>query len=366
MNELSTLAKFIYNTAINDADYFAHFGTRFREEVLPNGLDVTQPVAMFVGVSHRDIKGAYGQRLYTKDVYHIKGVVEGDDFSLLGNCADDIDRLFDWQNQIDSSAGRPRSQQLYTDPDNTTVQLMIMSMVRTAPLKYCTYTDGVNYCHLGGEYEIQYYLASPPTQLVVPFVSLDPIVTTSGTLTKPVVNGFAYYFDTSLGTLTETLFKATGSRFSYTLSNTGPNPVIVNLQPGDILQGTLSSYNIPSYGSITLTDYDTGKWTITMAFNPSTPSSAVDYVAVSAALAIASMPTKKTAYECDTTTAGFAVTLPPAEGEDIELIFDNVKGANNVTLVLNGTDTADATLPVIVPGASYIMRSYAAGKWAIN
>jgi hypothetical protein len=162
MNELSTLAKFIYATATTDTHWASIFGTRFREQIIPEGVEVTTPVGMFVTVNSTDIKGAFGYRLYTHGIYQIKGVIEGDDFSQLEDCANTIDKLFDWQNQIDLSAGRPRCQEVWTDPDDDTVQLMIMSMSRNGPIKDCTYADGVNYCHLGGEYEIDYYLIPTP------------------------------------------------------------------------------------------------------------------------------------------------------------------------------------------------------------
>lgn len=158
MNELSILAKFIYNTAIGDTHWFTTFGNRFKEQIIPEKTVVTpDPIGMFVIMGTDDTKGAFGFRLKTQGIYQIKGVVEGDDFSLLEDCADTIDRLFDWQNQIDLDAGRPKCQVEYTDPDNSANRIMVMSMIRNRPIKYCTFADGVNYCHLGGEYEIECY-----------------------------------------------------------------------------------------------------------------------------------------------------------------------------------------------------------------
>ena len=167
MNEQRRLARFIYQTAVNDSAWFSIFGTRFREEIIPEGIVVTDPIAMFVGVSHEDLKGAFGYRLYTRSIFQIKGVVEGSDFSILGDCADYIDKLFDWQNQLidgngnpttNPNAGRPRSQFLFIDPNDSSIQLQIMCMVRNSPIKYANFADGVNYCHLGGEYTIEYYI----------------------------------------------------------------------------------------------------------------------------------------------------------------------------------------------------------------
>jgi hypothetical protein len=158
VNELSTLAKYIYHQCIDDTHWAATYGTNFREENIPEGTSVTAPMGVFRMIHSTDYRGNFGYRFYSEGVYQIKGVVEGSDFSLLADMANTIDRLFDWQNQIDPSAGRPKSQQVWIDPDDDTVQLMIMSIVRKNPIKYPTFADAVNYCHLGGDYEICYYL----------------------------------------------------------------------------------------------------------------------------------------------------------------------------------------------------------------
>jgi len=157
-NELSTLAKFIYATLTGDSYWnttFTQNNDQFFEEVIPAGIQVTKPAAMFQLVHAEYIKGAFGFRLYTASIYQIKGVVEGADFSLLEDMANQIDRLFDWQNQIDNT-GHPKNQQVWTDPD-TGQQTMIMGMTGNRPIKFDTFIDGVNYCHLGGEYAIDYY-----------------------------------------------------------------------------------------------------------------------------------------------------------------------------------------------------------------
>ena len=160
MNELSTLAKFIYSTLTADTYWHTTYpSTMFYEEVIPidPGLSLTAMSAMFVLSSDKPDLGNFGQRLWNIDQYQVKVVIEGTDFSVLEDAADQIDRLFDWQNQIDISAGRPKCQELYTDPDNSAKQLMVVSMVRKKALKYIVFQDGVNYAHLGGEYEITYY-----------------------------------------------------------------------------------------------------------------------------------------------------------------------------------------------------------------
>jgi hypothetical protein len=161
-NELSTLAKFINNNLVSDsywAETYVPAGTMFFEQNIPTGILTETPQAMFIEKNSTDTHGAFGYRLKTSGIYEIKGVVQGSDYSKIEDIANQIDRLFDWQNQFDSDAGRPVSQQVYADPDDLSGKnkLMIMCLMRNKPIKYSTFSDGVNYCHLGGEYYIEYY-----------------------------------------------------------------------------------------------------------------------------------------------------------------------------------------------------------------
>ncbi len=167
MNELSTLAKFISDVITNDTKATASFGDRFYSEFIPNGEPTDNPTLMFVTNPGKDTRGAFGIRLKTNNTYQIKAVIEGTDFAPLEDGADEIDRLFDWQNQLDVDAGRPKSQVVYIDPENSDKQLMIMSMKRVGNLRYGGMIDAVNYCHLGGEYEIEYYVLDSLLQPVM-------------------------------------------------------------------------------------------------------------------------------------------------------------------------------------------------------
>jgi hypothetical protein len=83
-------------------------------------------------------------------------VIAGTDFGLIMDGAKQIDRLFDWQNQLDISAGRPRSSETYTDPDDGT-NYIIHCMTRDRLIKYPIMdTKGTIICHLGGQYQIEY------------------------------------------------------------------------------------------------------------------------------------------------------------------------------------------------------------------
>lgn len=160
MNELSVLAKFIFASLTEDSAWVSDYipkGSMFFPEIIPQGINVSLPHAMFTVKDSTDIRGAFGYRLFTKGIYEIKAVVEGADFSLIEDLANQLDRIFDWQNQIDEDAGRPRSQEQFTDPDNSDSSIVIMCLVREKPVKYTTFSDGVNYCHLGGEYYVEYY-----------------------------------------------------------------------------------------------------------------------------------------------------------------------------------------------------------------
>ena len=228
MNELSTLAKFIYNTASNDTLAASQFATRFNEEIIPSNQMVTQPTLMFVGISSKDIKGAFGARLFTTSVYQIKAVVEGDDFSILEKPSSSIDRLFDWQNQLidnngnpttDPNLGRPRSQFVWQDPDDVTVQLVIMCSVRNGPIKHCTYADGVNYCNQGGEYRIDYYLSSGLQS--TPLVQ-GQTLTIAQQLEAQIVN-----LQTQIGALTMSIHALPGAKYAVAAPITATATVAV-------------------------------------------------------------------------------------------------------------------------------------------
>lgn len=158
-NELSAIAKFIYGSLVNDSYWNTNYtakGSNFFAEAVPIGTKILTPAAMFIEVNTDDNRGAFGIRLCSSGVYEIKAVIQGQDFSLIADAADQIDRIFDWQNQNDVTAGRPKSSEVFTDPD-TSIEYVIMCLVRNKPIKYPTFDEGVLYAHLGGEYYIQYY-----------------------------------------------------------------------------------------------------------------------------------------------------------------------------------------------------------------
>lgn len=161
MNELSILAKFITSTLLSDTYWNTNMtvnGVLFFEEVIPIGINLdTKLAAMFVMIDSTDNKGAFGFRLCTTGIYQIKAICEGSDFSKIEDSANQIDRLFDWTNTFDIIAGRPKCQITFVDPDNPASSIVVMSSIRNKPIKYSMFSDGVNYCNQGGEYQIQYY-----------------------------------------------------------------------------------------------------------------------------------------------------------------------------------------------------------------
>jgi len=158
-NEISTLTKFLFSTLNTDTYWIANFknhGTMSFPEVVPRGISLSIPQVVFSMSDGNDIRGAFGMRLFVKTIYQIKAIISGEDFAPLADAANQIDRLYDWTNQIDPAAGRPRSQEQYTNPETGEV-IQIMGMIRDRPVKYTTYSEGTTYCHLGGEYLIDFY-----------------------------------------------------------------------------------------------------------------------------------------------------------------------------------------------------------------
>src|SRR5882757_5778251 len=157
VNEARVVAKFIYNTLKNQTanddptqKVFSSLNPTplVFEGVVPVGIPLLTPAAVYVNVNDDDYRGAYGQKLFVSFIYEIKGVIEGYRADSLANLASAIDYTFDWPNQIDPSAGRGKCQEVFTDPDDSTVSITVMTCLRQKPISYNTFSreEGKNYC----------------------------------------------------------------------------------------------------------------------------------------------------------------------------------------------------------------------------
>jgi len=157
-NEVTTLARYIYSQLLSTpywSTVLAPNGSNFFRESIPVGVRLENVSAIFEQIHSEDTRGAFGYKLFSEGVYEIRAVCEGSDYSKLELAANAIDSVFDWQNIFDTNAGRCKSQDIYVDPV-TTDTMTVMCMLRNGPAIYPSNIDGVNYCHLGGTYYIQY------------------------------------------------------------------------------------------------------------------------------------------------------------------------------------------------------------------
>jgi len=160
MNELTTLAKYIYTKLttdpkwsqepINNADFYS--------EIISGGNKVDQtPAAMVVTVAQQNMNSNFGSRMKGRWLLQIKAVMAGEDFSLLSPIANLIEETFHWPGITDINTGRPKCQELWTDPDDSTINIRIMSCINNRFIKYSSNQQGTDYINLGGIYEMEYY-----------------------------------------------------------------------------------------------------------------------------------------------------------------------------------------------------------------
>lgn len=150
-NELSPLAKWVYNRLASDSAARTLVGDRFFEDDLPPGADLAKPAVLFTRQAGRDINGAFGVRMAIKGLYQLKAVCTGNSYMPADPVANCIERLFQGVNQL-------------SDPGTG---LVVMGVVRQDLIRYKVNDEGVQYCHTGGLYRIDATFTGTQVQDVV-------------------------------------------------------------------------------------------------------------------------------------------------------------------------------------------------------
>jgi len=99
-NELNGVSEWLYARLTDDPDGVASDGQPYQglnslvrgrvyQFLVPEGGGF--PCAVFTFLSGRDLKGTGGRRVFSRGLFHVKGICEGNSFTVAGKIADRID-----------------------------------------------------------------------------------------------------------------------------------------------------------------------------------------------------------------------------------------------------------------------------------
>lgn len=136
MNELGLTAKFIRQTLLADPVVTSLVQTRIHRNRAPKGSGL--PYIVFTLVISRD-KNAIGakNRLFTRPLYTIKAVTEGEDDTTGDAIATAIDDALTGKSDFIGADG-----------------LIKLGVFREEPFDFAEEQEGVQYNHIGGQYRI--------------------------------------------------------------------------------------------------------------------------------------------------------------------------------------------------------------------